>query len=276
LTGKKEVVESTTIMDQLDLSTRILGRELTYLPRTGSTNDVAKKLAIQGAPEGTVVVTDEQTAGRGRLGRRWLAPAGTCLLCSILFRPNLPPPQTQQVTMLCTLAATDAIKETAGLHVWLKWPNDLIVQSPTSNLQPPEWKKLAGILTETGLTGKHLDYAIIGIGINVNVELEMLPSLDPNATSILAETGQAVDRGALLTRFLVEVEQRYEALKAGKSPHQEWASRLATLGQRVRATTSEETLVGVAESVEKDGALLLRTPDGVRHRLTVGDVSLHR
>jgi BirA family biotin operon repressor/biotin-[acetyl-CoA-carboxylase] ligase len=270
-------------MDQLDLSslqtaltTRILGRELTYLPRTGSTNDAAKKLAAQGAPEGTVVVADEQTAGRGRLGRRWLAPPGTCLLCSILFRPSLSPTQTQQLTMLCAIAATNAIKETAGLHVWLKWPNDLVVKSPIPNLQSPEWKKLAGILTETGLTGKHLDYAIVGIGINVNVEPELLPTLDPNATSTLAETGQAVDRGALLARFLAEVEQRYEALKAGKSPYQEWASRLATLGQQVRATTSEETLVGVAESVEKDGTLLLRTPDGVRHRLTVGDVSLHR
>jgi BirA family biotin operon repressor/biotin-[acetyl-CoA-carboxylase] ligase len=270
-------------MAQLDLSdlqtiltTQVFGRELSYLPRTSSTNDVAKGLAAQGAPEGTVVVADEQTAGRGRLGRRWLAPPGTCLLCSVLFRLDLPPTQTQQLTMLCALAAADAIKEITDLHIWLKWPNDLVVKSPISNLQSQEWKKLAGLLTETGFTGERLDYAIVGIGINVNVEPEALPTLDPNATSILAETGLAVDRGALLAGFLAEVERRYEALQAGESPHQEWVSRLATLGQQVTAITSGETLVGVAESVDKDGALLLRTPDGTLHRLTVGDVTLHQ
>jgi BirA family biotin operon repressor/biotin-[acetyl-CoA-carboxylase] ligase len=270
------MVESPVTMTQLDLSslqtilnTRVFGRELSYLPRTGSTNDVAKGLAAQGAPEGTVVVADEQTAGRGRLGRRWLAPPGTCLLCSILFRPNLPPAQAQQLTMLCALAAADAIKEIADLHAWLKWPNDLIVKSQG-------WKKLAGLLTETGFTGKRLDYAIVGIGINVNVKTETLPALDPNATSILAEKSLAVDRGALLAEFLARVERRYGASQTGESPHREWASRLATLGQQVSAATSEETLVGVAESVDKDGALLLRTPDGALRRLTVGDVTLHQ
>ncbi|MBN1814815.1 MAG: biotin--[acetyl-CoA-carboxylase] ligase [Anaerolineae bacterium] len=277
------MVESTAIMAQLDpsnpqtvLATRVFGCELTYLPRTGSTNDVAKELAAQGAPEGTVVAADEQTAGRGRLGRRWLAPPNTCLLCSILFRPSLPPTQIQQLTMLCALAAADAIRETAGLHVWLKWPNDLVVRSPISNLQSQGWKKLAGLLTETGFTGERLGCAVVGIGINVNVETRILPTLDPNATSILAETGQPVDRGVLLAGFLAEVERRYEALQAGESPHQEWASRLATLGQQVKATTSDGTLVGVAESVDKDGTLLLRTPDGTLHRLMVGDVTLHR
>lgn len=258
------------------LTTRVFGRAFTYLPRTGSTNDVAKELAAQGAPEGTVVVADEQTTGRGRLGRRWLAPPGTCLLCSILFRPNLLPTQTQQLTMLCALAAADAIKEIADLHVWLKWPNDLVVKCQMPNLKSQGWKKLAGLLTETGFTGERLDYVIVGIGINVNVETRILPTLDPNATSILAETGSAVNRGALLTSLLAGVERRYEASHIGSSPYQEWASRLATLGQQVKATASGQTLVGVAESVDSDGALLLRTPDGELHRLTAGDVTLHQ
>jgi BirA family biotin operon repressor/biotin-[acetyl-CoA-carboxylase] ligase len=270
-------------MDKLDLSnlqtvltTRVLGRALTYLPRTGSTNDVTRELAAQGAPDGTVVVADEQTAGRGRLGRRWLAPPGTCLLCSILFRPNLPPPRIQQLTMLCALAATDAIRETVDLHAQLKWPNDLVVKSQIANRKLQAWKKLAGILTETGFTGERLDYAIVGIGINVNVEPERLPALDLNATSILAETGQLTDRAALLAALLARAERRYAVLQAGESPHQEWASRLATLGQQVEATTSGETLAGVAETVDQDGALLLRTPDGILHRLTAGDVILHQ
>ena len=110
------------------LTTRWLGRRLVYLSSTGSTNDVARALVAEGAPDGTVVVADEQQQGRGRLGRRWLAPPGTCLLCSILFRPSsLPPARAPHLTMLCSLAAADALRSLAGLAAELKWPNDLVV-----------------------------------------------------------------------------------------------------------------------------------------------------
>jgi BirA family biotin operon repressor/biotin-[acetyl-CoA-carboxylase] ligase len=258
------------------LTTEIFGRELVYLPSTGSTNDVAKDLATQGAPEGTVVLADVQTAGRGRMSRRWVAPPGTCLLCSILFRPDLPPAQAQRLTMLCSLAAADAVKQVAELPVALKWPNDLIVQSPISNLQSPAWRKLAGVLTETGVTGQRLDFLVVGVGINANVEPAALPALAPDATSILAETGREVDRAVLLAALLAGVEARYARLRAGESPQVEWAARLATLGQSVEVSTSEGSLAGVAEAVDEDGALLLRTPDGLRHRLLAGDVTLAR
>lgn len=258
------------------LATRVFGRELICLPSTGSTNDVAKDLAAQGALEGTVVLADEQTAGRGRMGRRWVAPAGTCLLCSILFRPKLPPTQVQQLTMLCSLAAADAVEEVAGLRVWLKWPNDLIVKVRGPKSKVRSWKKLAGVLTETGVVGGQMDFVVVGIGINVNVPPGALPALAPDATSVLAEMGEPVGRVALLVTFLAEVEQRYQALQAGKGPHQEWRARLATLGRTVKAITSGKVLVGVAESVDEGGALLLRTPDGVRHRLLAGDVTLDR
>jgi BirA family biotin operon repressor/biotin-[acetyl-CoA-carboxylase] ligase len=257
------------------LTTRVFGRAFTHLGRTGSTNDVAKEMATQGAPEGTVIVADEQTTGRGRMGRRWSAPPSTCLLCSILFRPDLLPTQAQRLTMLCALAAADAVDEVARLRVWLKWPNDLIVKCQEPSHKSQGWKKLAGVLTETGITGARLGYVVVGIGINVNVEPGRLPSLDPNATSILAETEQPTDRAALLASLLAGVEQRYEALRAGTSPHEEWASRLATVGQRVEATTAGKTLVGVAETVDEDGALMLRTADGTLHRLVVGDVTIH-
>ncbi|HUX75724.1 MAG TPA: biotin--[acetyl-CoA-carboxylase] ligase [Anaerolineae bacterium] len=275
---------------QATLTTRAFGRELVYLPHTGSTNDVAKDLAAQGAPEGTVVLADEQMTGRGRMGRRWLAPPGTCLLCSILFRPHLPPAQAQRLTMLCSLAAADAVEQVAGLRVSVKWPNDLVVKSQISNLKSRNWCKLAGVLTETGVIGEQvksqipnpksqnwcLEYVIVGIGINVNVEPDALPTLAPDATSVLAEVGRRVDRGALLVALLDGVERRYEALQAGASPHREWEARLATLGQPVVVTTSEGVLTGVAESVDEDGALLLRTPDGALRRLLAGDVTLDR
>jgi len=262
-----------------------LWRQVVYLPTTGSTNDVAKELAAQGAPEGTVVGADEQTAGRGRMGRRWLAPPGTCLLCSLLFRPTLPLTQANRLTMLCSLAAADAVADVAGLRVSLKWPNDLIVKSQIPNPKSQNWRKLAGVLTETGMQVKsqtpnpkasnwQVGCAVVGIGINVNVPPEMLPGLAPDATSILAEVGRPVDRVALLVALLAGVERRYEALQAGESPHREWAARLATLGRSVQVTTSEGVLTGVAESVDEDGALLLRTPDGGLHRLLAGDVTL--
>jgi len=258
------------------LTTRAFGRNLVSLSRVGSTNDVAKDLAVQGAPEGTVVLADEQTAGRGRMGRRWLAPPGTCLLCSILFRPDLPPTQAQRLTMLCSLAAADAVGQVAGLRVALKWPNDLIVQSPTSNLQSQDWRKLAGILTETGVVGERLEFVVVGIGINVNVAPQDLPGLAPDATSILAETGREVERAMLLAALLAGVEARYARLQAGESPHAEWVARLATLGRSVEAMTSTGMVTGVAESVDQDGALLLRTPGGGLHRLVAGDVTLAR
>ena len=273
---------------QSALTTQTFGRKLAVLPRTGSTNDVAKDLAARGAPEGTVVVADEQTAGRGRLARRWLAPPRTSLLCSLLFRPDLPPIQAQRLTMLCSLAAADAIEQVAGLQVHLKWPNDLVVKSqlanrksavrnlhsPFSILYSPTWRKLAGILTETGITGERLDFAVVGIGVNVNVEPQVLPTLAPDATSILAEVGCPVDRVALLVAFLAGVERRYQGLRAGESPYREWAVRLATLGQPVEVSTPAGVLAGVAESVDEDGALLLRLPDGGLRVLVAGDVTL--
>lgn len=258
------------------LTTRALGRELVILNRTGSTNDVAKDLAVQGAPEGTVVLADEQTAGRGRMGRRWSAPPGTCLLCSILFRPDLHPTQAQQLTMLCSLAAADAVEQVAGLQVAIKWPNDLVVRAQNQKSKAQGWRKLAGVLTETGVVGERLEFVVVGLGVNVNVEPEVLLTLAPDATSILAETGRAVDRAVLLATLFAGVETRYARLWAGESPRTEWAARLATLGQSVEVITSEGTLAGVAEAVDEDGALLLRTRDGVLHSLLAGDVTLAR
>ncbi len=242
-----------------------------HLPSTTSTNDVARDLAARGAPEGTVVTADYQTAGRGRLGRRWLAPPGTCLLCSVLFRPA---PDSgllalaTDLTMLCALAAADAVEATAGLPVSLKWPNDLIV------VRGEFWRKLGGLLAETGLSGDRLEFVIVGVGVNVNVPPEVLPDLAPDATSILAETGRMTDREVLLDRFLKGVRGRYERWRAGERPWAEWAARLATLGRPVRVVTAEGERHGMAEAVDEDGALLLRTPDGSLHRIRAGDVLL--
>jgi len=254
---------------EISLTTERIGRRLIYLPVTGSTNTIAKELAAEGAPDGTVVVAGEQSAGRGRLGRRWLAPPGTCVLCSILFRPDISLARAPHLTMLCSMAAADAVGQTSTLWPDLKWPNDLIVAHGSSG-----WGKLAGLLTETGVTGNRLDFVVVGIGINVNVPLELLPTLAADATSILTEIGRPVDVVALLAVLLSEVEQRYRGLQAGGSPYQEWASRLATIGQQVAASTAAGPITGIAEYVDEGGTLFLRTAGGVLHRLSAGDVTL--
>ena len=246
------------------LKTELIGQRIVYYSSLGSTNEVLKELAAQGAPEGTLVIADEQTAGRGRMGRRWLAPPGTGLLLSLLFRPDFAPNQAQRLTMICSLAIADAIEGLTGLPVGLKWPNDIFVRG----------QKVGGILTESGTTGGHLDYIVVGMGLNVNLTISTLPELQGIATSLSQELGREVSRLGLLWKILEGIETRYESLRRGESPHEEWAARLINLGRQVQVTTPQGALVGWAEGVDADGALVLRTPDGQRRRILAGDVTL--
>ncbi|NLE45877.1 MAG: biotin--[acetyl-CoA-carboxylase] ligase [Chloroflexi bacterium] len=254
------------------LRTAAFGRALHVLHCVSSTNDVLQDLARRAAPEGTVVVAEEQTMGRGRLGRRWEAPPGACLLCSVLFRPRFAVDRANRLTMLVSLAMADAVTAVSGLRAALKWPNDLVVLASRSDDQSGRWRKLAGVLTESAISAGQVDSVVVGVGVNVNVPVSGLPDLAPDATSILAETGRQVSREELLVSFLEEIERRYQTFGIGNEIKLEWIHRLATLGQEIIVTTSSERLVGWADSVDDDGALLLRTSDGRVHRLMVGDV----
>jgi BirA family biotin operon repressor/biotin-[acetyl-CoA-carboxylase] ligase len=246
------------------LKTELIGRSIVYYSSIGSTNEVLKELAAQGAPEGTLVIADEQTEGKGRLGRKWVAPPGTSLLMSLLFRPDLAPSQAPRLTMICSLAIADAIEGLTGLPVGLKWPNDIFIGD----------KKAGGILTESATTGGHLDYVVVGMGLNVNLAVSTLPELSGMATSLSQELGREVSRLELLWRILGEIETRYKSLRRGESPHEEWAARLINLGREVQVTMPHGVLVGWAEGVDADGALILRTPDGQCRRILAGDVTL--
>jgi len=252
------------------LTTAFMGCRVIYYRSIGSTNDVARELAAQGAPEGTLVIADEQTAGKGRLGRRWLAPPGTSLLMSLLFRPHfLASYQAQRLTMICSLAIVEAIEALTGLTAAIKWPNDIVVQG----------KKAGGILTELGSSGEHLDYAVVGLGLNVTLDfgvVEAMGELAATATSLSQELGREVSRLALLWRILENVEGRYQRLGAGGLPHDEWASRLATLHNRITVDTPQGTIEGWAEGVDADGALILRTDCGGRQLVLAGDVTLRK
>ena len=148
------------------------GRQIHYAPQVGSTNDIAKELAAQGAPEGALVITDEQTEGRGRMGRRWLAPPNTSLLMSLIFRPDLPPDEANRLVMTVGLAAAEAIEAQTELTVNVKWPNDLLISGA----------KVAGILAESGLIADQLDYVVVGAGINVNIR-------DTPASDLMFDSG---------------------------------------------------------------------------------------
>ncbi len=246
------------------LETRTLGRPTQYHPSIGSTMDEARRLAEAGAAEGLVVLADEQTAGRGRLDRTWWAPRGACLLLTLLLRPTLPARQAGRLTMIVSLAVCDALAEVGGVQAQIKWPNDVLVGK----------RKICGILTELDLSGEMLNYALIGIGINVNVEFGDAPPLMAPATSVLVETGRRVSRLALLAALLSNLEARYEAFKVGASPHQEWTARMATLGQPVQAAGAAQAISGIAVGVDEDGALLIQAADGSVRRVLAGDVTL--
>jgi BirA family biotin operon repressor/biotin-[acetyl-CoA-carboxylase] ligase len=247
------------------LGTTLLGKEIVYLPEVGSTNDRARQLAEAGAPEGTVVVTDFQTAGRGRLSRRWEAPRSCCLLLSLLFRPDLAPHQLQRLTMVCGLALVAAIETETGLVAGLKWPNDVVLHGA----------KVAGLLTEIGVAGGRVEYVVVGTGLNVNLDPSQLPDdLAVPATSLSQAMGRRVPRLPLLQAYLRGLETRYLALKAGRSPQAEWAERLVTLGRAVQVSGAESEFGGIAEDVDADGALLVRLPDGRLETVRAADVTL--
>ncbi|PWH19920.1 MAG: biotin--[acetyl-CoA-carboxylase] ligase [Ardenticatenia bacterium] len=250
------------------LMTRWVGRPTVFHRTTSSTQDELKRLAEQGATEGTLVIADEQLCGRGRMARKWIAPARSSLLFSILFRPTfLLPNRAQWVTMVCALAIADAVYEVTGLRPNLKWPNDVLLRD----------KKLAGILTEIEISQENkIAWVIVGMGLNVNVDFSQLPELSGTAISLSEAIGRPVARLPLLTSLLSHVERRYEALRAGHSPVSEWAAHLLPLGQEVTVVAPEGTFSGFAESVDETGALLLHLPDGRTISILVGDVTLRR
>ncbi len=248
---------------------RWVGREIRYFEETASTNDVALAAGQAGADEGLLVLAERQSAGRGRLGRRWEAPPGSSLLMTFLFRPGEPFATRAFRTMIAAaLALREAIAEVGGVRPALKWPNDLII------VEGRRWGKLAGMLSEIGEEEGRPAFLALGIGLNVNIPPTLLPKIAPQATSLLAETGRPIERTALLDAFLPRLERRYEAVRGGANPLAEWEAALAWMGEPVILQGPAGVVHGVAVGVREDGALRLRLPDGRERSFLVGDVSL--
>lgn len=259
------------------LPTRRLGRPLVYHRVIDSTNEEARRLAAGGCPEGALVIAEAQTAGRGRRGRRWTAPAGRCLLFSLLLRPALPPKRLFTLTMAAGLAVRAGIMEQLGLLPALKWPNDVYIAG----------RKAAGILVESAFAGRGLEFVVVGIGVNVNVRPEELASagadigLDPSleqlsstATSLMVEAGRPVSRQELLWGILRHFEEWYERILAGQSPLGEWKSALMEWGQEVEIEAAGERCIGWVVEVTDEGALGLALPGGQVRYFYAGEASL--
>ncbi|TES84245.1 MAG: biotin--[acetyl-CoA-carboxylase] ligase [Dehalococcoidia bacterium] len=246
-----------------NLKTDFIGKKVIAYPSLSSTNDIAKSEAKKGAREGTVILAEEQTAGRGRLKRAWLSPKGSIAL-SIILHPT--PAQLPSLIMVASLAVAHCIEKVSGLETQIKWPNDVLIKG----------KKACGILIESDVRGSAVDYAVIGIGINVNLLPADFPEIAATATSLAQELGREISRREMIRCLLVEAEKLYLALPEGDSVFREWRDRLVTLGKEVELISGKTSYKGVAESVANDGSLLLRQPDGNLIKIVAGDVSLRQ
>jgi len=229
-----------------------------HVTETGSTNADLLGAARDGAPEGTVLVADHQTAGRGRRDRVWEAPPGSSLLVSILVRPTLPPSRLAVVTHAVALAARDACASVAGVRADLKWPNDLLVGE----------RKLAGVLAESmlGAAGT-VDAVVVGLGLNVNWPADGPNDWPEGSTALNVEAGRSVDRDALLAAMLDGLGRLDEPIVVSR-----YRDELGTLGRQVRVELADELLVGRAVEVRADGALVVAMDDGSRRAVIAGDV----
>ncbi len=249
------------------LNTHDLGQVLHWFAEVGSTNDVAKQLAEEGAGHGEVVVAEAQSAGRGRRGRAWTSPPCRNLYASVVLRPDLPPARAPELTLVASVALCQAVRQ-AGVAAMIKWPNDVLSRG----------KKLAGVLTEMGAELDQVQWVVLGFGVNVNAAPgDFPPDVLPGATSLAIERGEPVPRALFAAAALTRLEEWLDRHAAdGFAPVRDaWRSMSDTLGRDVRVTGSPEPVEGVAEDLDLDGALLIRTGDGLR-RVVSGDVETLR
>ena len=254
---------------QLGLKTSTLGSTIHFEESVTSTQKIAHQLAYNGAEEGTLVVAEEQTEGRGRLSRGWHSPKYTGVWMSLILRPNLPPPRAPQLTLLTAVAIVQAIEEVTTVQPSIKWPNDILVNG----------KKLVGILTEMQAETDKINSVIIGIGINVNQEKEHFPEeLQPIATSLKMECDQEVNRAELIQVFLTKMELLYENyLKHGFLPIKLlWESYAVSIGKKIIARTITGTLQGTALGITDDGVLILEQQDGTITHIHSADIELSK
>ena len=248
------------------LKTKTMGQSIYFYEETDTTNNRARELALEGAPEGTLVVAEKQTAGRGRRGKVWESPLGTGIWMSLVLRPQIMPAEASVLTILCGLATAEAIKAETGLSAGIKWPNDILING----------KKAVGILTEMDCEMSEVHFVIPGIGINVNTA-SFPPEIADIATSLYLECGKTVSRRRLVHKVLERLEEHYETfLRTGSftAMLEDYRKHCITLGKEVHVL-GREPFFAEALDITPEGELLVRRADNGKEEVVFsGEVSI--
>jgi len=243
------------------LNTKFVGRQLYYYPKLASTMDTARDLFKKSAIEGTTVIAGTQTAGKGRIGRTWLSPEGS-LAVSVILKPSLE--NLHKLVMIASLAVVTAILQVTGLRADIKWPNDVLING----------RKVSGILIENEVREGRVNFADIGIGINVNLNPGDFPEIADMATSLSHEAGTEISYTELVVALLDNLERIYLEAQDGAPVHQEWQKNMETLGKCIKVDTGKTIEQGRAETVTENGNLLVRRDDGSLVEIIAGDVTV--
>ncbi len=243
------------------LNTNFVGQKIFYFESVASTMEIAMQLGMKGLPEGTLVLAESQTKGKGRLGRLWFSPKYKGIYSSLILRPKLLPASASILTLLAAVSICEAIKETIGLDTQIKWPNDIILHN----------KKLGGILTEINAEMDKINFVVIGMGINVNNDKKTLTS---GAASLKSGKKENINRITLLQEILRKIEINYLLLQhKGAGPILEkWRQHSITLSRRVKVYCHKEHIEGEAIDIDTDGGLLIRKDSGTTEKVMAGDV----
>ncbi len=269
--GGVELKGRTGLMLPYELSrslrTRFIGKDARHFDSIPSTVAAAKRLAEENDPvdlHGTVVMSEQQTGGVGRHGRMWASPPGG-IWATVIMTPNIPVDRLFMITMAGSLAIARAIRREYDIGALIKWPNDIFIGS----------KKVAGLLQEVSTDGDKVNYVLLGMGIDANIDLEELPDeLREIATSLHLELGAPVDRPRFLARVLKELELRLLQLESGEYDTivQEWKSLSLTINRRVHVKTLKRTFKGEAVDIDDHGALVIRKDNGRVEKVIAGDL----
>ena len=247
------------------LDTEWAGKPVVYYPETDSTNIRIRHLGAEGAPHGTLAVADRQTAGRGRRGRTWESPGGSCIYMSILLRPDLAPEKAPMLTLVMACGVAEGIMECADVKVQIKWPNDIIVSG----------KKLAGILTEMSTQVDYINHVTVGVGINVNVQ--NFPEEIQTATSLLSETGTQTKRAPVIAAVMKHFEENYKIFMQTEDMSglmKKYSSLLVNQGREVLILEKDAEYKAYAEGINQKGELVVRREDGTVENICAGEVSV--
>lgn len=269
LESPADVFSSSEIASRLQ--TRWAGRTLYFFESTGSTNPDAKRFAEEGAPHGTIVVADRQTAGRGRRGRTWSSPSGKSIYFTIVVRPEFAPDKASMITLVMALSVAQAIEEVTGLPAQIKWPNDIVVHK----------KKVCGILTEMSMTPEmdEIQFVVAGVGVNTNHNgpEEFPEEIRETAASLKMESGEHIDRAGLLERILARFEENYdcfERIQDLSALREAYQAHLINMDTQVLVLDPAGEYAGISRGISETGELIVERENGDRVLVYAGEVSV--